>query len=139
MRRFLRVPGLGNAPRVGVSRSDAEALCAARGARLCRELEWEHACRGVGGASYPLWPDLLADRCNTAGTQPQPAGSIPACRSNASAFDMSGNVAEWTASMYVRGDAFDEGNPKGRCSNHVRSDGEATPKVGFRCCSEPRP
>ena len=40
------------APRTDVTAKDAARLCAARGQRLCTELEWEYACKGAGGDDF---------------------------------------------------------------------------------------
>lgn len=37
---------------------DAESLCASVGKRLCRNDEWETACRGPKGSDYPFGPEL---------------------------------------------------------------------------------
>jgi formylglycine-generating enzyme required for sulfatase activity len=126
-------PGRGLAPRTGVSRDDAQAACAARGARLCTDKEWERACRGTNGSSYPYGTTYNATKCNTRESAIQPGGAFPACRSAAGAFDMSGNAAEWTAEG-VKGGAAGEGDPAGRCSHKEHGDGKAAPTIGFRCC-----
>jgi hypothetical protein len=43
----------GQPPRTGVTREEAERLCAERSARLCTELEWERACKGPNNDRYP--------------------------------------------------------------------------------------
>jgi formylglycine-generating enzyme required for sulfatase activity len=125
-------------PRTGVSRADAAKLCAERGERLCTEKEWERACRGPGGTSYPYGTTYQAGRCNTQGGPVRAAGSFMDCKSGSGAFDMSGNVAEWTESGMIKGGAAGEGDPAGRCSHHVKSHGEGAESVGFRCCATPR-
>src|SRR5262249_55149147 len=46
-------PGGKTIPRTSVSYEEADKLCQSRGERLCTELEWERACRGKGGVSFP--------------------------------------------------------------------------------------
>ena len=127
-------PGRAAAPRTGVALAQAEQLCVARGGRLCTPKEWEHACRGAGGASYPYGPNYAADLCNTDGKSIAPSGTFAGCRSKTGAYDMSGNAAEWTTGGVVKGGAYGEGNPSARCSHDVKTDGDPQPKVGFRCC-----
>ena len=40
-------------PTTGVTREEAEALCANDGKRLCTEVEWERACKGDTLRDYP--------------------------------------------------------------------------------------
>ena len=60
-------PGGNTIPRTNVSFSEAGRICAARGERLCTDGEWERACRGKGGASYPYGQAYEPARCNTDG------------------------------------------------------------------------
>jgi formylglycine-generating enzyme required for sulfatase activity len=132
-------PGRGAAPRVNVTLEEAQALCLARGARLCTAHEWETSCRGVDGASYPYGNVYDAKACNTDEGAVGPSGAFADCRSHIGAYDMSGNVAEWIAGGAVRGGAVGEGNPAGRCSREGRATGpSATPadRIGFRCCAD---
>ena len=130
-------PGHG-LPRTAVSFADAAAACSSRGARLCTDLEWEHGCRGHGGASYPYGNSYDPKRCNTAGSEVKTVGSLAACRSASGAFDMSGNVAEWVTAKgqpaHKGGSSWD-GNPVGRCSTTQKNVATGpSPHVGFRCC-----
>jgi len=115
-------------PRLGVSQSEATALCAKRQGRLCTELEWERACRGSASTRYPKGdePCSIEERC-------------------VSGFDVAfmTMLPEWTAST------FDEGSPRDghpvvrgvsadvpaierRCAR--RGIAEKGQPVGFRCC-----
>jgi hypothetical protein len=104
-------------PFVWSSPSQAAAVCAAQGKRLCTQEEWSYACRGdpEGGRdrtyAYGDKLDLTIchtnkkhrTRCNPTGAQTawatcatdtEPSGSFPKCRSRFGVFDQHGNVAE---------------------------------------------
>jgi formylglycine-generating enzyme required for sulfatase activity len=103
-------------PVVHVARADAESFAAWRGARLPTEAEWEAAARGGLAAAAYAWGDelmpegrLLANvwtgafpwyfaRAGAPGTTA--VGSFPA--NGHGAYDMIGNVWEWTASPFER-------------------------------------
>lgn len=134
-------PGEGRMPEAGLGLAHAEASCRSRGRRLCTADEWEAACRGDSEASWPYGSAFQRDRCNVGGTAEDiaVAGSFPACRSAAGAFDMSGNVAEWVADGAVRGGSVSDGGD-GRCSRDRRAprgDRGAT-DIGYRCCADAR-
>jgi len=83
------------APRTGVNRREASALCAAEGKRLCSELEWERACKGDENATYPaLTDDFDAARCKS---------DLRACRSAWGVFALGAFGREWTASDVTLG------------------------------------
>jgi hypothetical protein len=135
-------PGGNTIPRVSVSFAEASHICAARGERLCGEGEWERACRGKGGASFPYGNSFDPTRCNTRGNSGEvaPAGTFNACRSAAGAYDMSGNVAEWVASGAQKGGSVLQTHKEARCSAVVRNASkEGSVYVGFRCCADPTP
>jgi serine/threonine protein kinase len=134
-------PGAGLAPRLALTLDEAATQCRKRRARLCRSDEWEDACRGSDGASYPYGTTYVDKKCNARGTDIAKAGSFPECQSAAGAFDMSGNAAEWDADGGVRGASAVDGT-RGRCSEPRRGGKprervEDRADIGFRCCADP--
>lgn len=123
-------------PLTGIARSDAERLCAERGARLCTELEWERACKGPNSDAYP----------GGSGWDPKCAKQPDAC---ASGFDVvaMGALREWTASdvvptdkdvhggAAVRGAAAGAPATDHRCAARNAADSSSkADDLGFRCC-----
>ncbi|HEU0030163.1 MAG TPA: bifunctional serine/threonine-protein kinase/formylglycine-generating enzyme family protein [Kofleriaceae bacterium] len=110
-------------PITGISAGDVEAYAAwldrtgrLPGARLCTELEWEHAARGADGRAYPAGEQLADDDANIDATY-RPYMGLDAVGSHARAVgpfglvDMSGNAFEWTraesgSEYVVRGGSY---------------------------------
>ncbi|MBZ0252452.1 MAG: formylglycine-generating enzyme family protein, partial [Candidatus Methylomirabilis sp.] len=96
----------GVVPRIDVDWYEAQALCDALGKRLCREAEWEKACKGPKMLRYPYGDDYDKAACWTDqefdGNFPKPAGSFPDCVSGYGVYDMAGNVSEWTSDVWTR-------------------------------------
>lgn len=136
-------PGGRTLPRSNVTWREARAACQTRGARLCFDKEWDEACRGEGGAEYPYGAKFDVAKCNVARAPGKPrdiaeTGARPACKSAASIYDMSGNVAEWTLDGAYRGGSAESDAAGARCSAKVIPPPEASnPYVGFRCCADP--
>ncbi|RMH43476.1 MAG: hypothetical protein D6689_05020, partial [Deltaproteobacteria bacterium] len=150
-----------------VTWSQAAAACAAAGKRLCTEAEWQAACEGPSATAYPYGDAYAPNACNgddydpdcappdddvclpsgTAYGCPPPASS--ACVSAFGAFDLSGNVKEWTATQVsaspvayrIRGGAYDSVASGLTCQFDFvsGSDTFSFPNLGFRCCADTAP
>jgi formylglycine-generating enzyme required for sulfatase activity len=111
---------------------DGEDWCAARGKRLCTDVEWIRACEGAAGTLYPYGEDHIAHRCNddqtwiapdwgALGTWPaqealdeaerlyqaDPSGFRADCVSAEGAHDLTGNVAEWVVRTLPNSNNYD--------------------------------
>lgn len=96
----LPPPGLGDLPVTYVSLLDARAYAAWRGKRLPTAAEWERAAVGGTDQRYP-WGDLeaigiVANTRDAGFPGPTPVGLFESGRSPSGAYDMVGNVDEWT-------------------------------------------
>jgi sulfatase modifying factor 1 len=116
----------GAIPQAYVSSVQAAAACAAAGKRLCTDAEWLRACRGAPSTTYPYGDTRQPGVCNDArATNPvveyfgssdpsvfamgghpcidqlpsslAPTGGRAGCVTTDGAFDMMGNLNEWTA------------------------------------------
>lgn len=122
-------------PLVGLSREEARKKCGERGARLCTELEWERACRGPSGDTYPTgaaWDPRCADEPRT-------------CASGFEVLGMGAALREWTHSDVVpeegprrasiRGAARGANPTEHRCAARRGIDPETKAEdIAFRCC-----
>jgi hypothetical protein len=139
-------------PWTNLRQADAAAACAAFGARLCSEAEFETACRGSSGVCTWGWQPMCSayssSLCNTADRADPDVllatGSLPACRAvttGGSVFDLSGNVKELTASrgsgaIPLRGGSYNQSGFGASCDFdwQVVSPSFRFENVGFRCC-----
>ena len=136
----------GAPPLVRVDWQAAADLCQRAGKRLCTESEWELACAGADKHAYPYGNRFRADACVTLAKSdgPQPAGSHPACATPSGISDLSGNVAEWTATPFksggpqkaVRGGDWEQPGAQVSCQarDYFLPGQGGTNHIGFRCC-----
>jgi len=96
-------------PVVGVTWFEALAYCAWLSAQsgelydLPTEAEWEAAARGVKGRIHPFGDTFNTARCNTFETHIRattPVSVFPTGKTEEGVFDFSGNVWEWTTSLW---------------------------------------
>jgi formylglycine-generating enzyme required for sulfatase activity len=97
-------PGRENHPMNEVTWFGARAFCEWRQARLPSEAEWEKAARGTDGRTYP-WGETepTCEMANFASCYYDsiPVDSYPDWVSPYGAFNMAGNVHEWTNDWYA--------------------------------------
>jgi hypothetical protein len=129
---------------------DADAACAAAGMRLCTDTEWQDACEGSTNRVYPYGNTYNPTACNgadfdAAADAVRPTGSLAGCVSADGAFDLSGNLKEWTSDLRlagpppayeIRGGSFDNIAEGLTCAfDFVVDDADGlNPNRGFRCC-----
>lgn len=163
---FAAVPGYEKHPMTHVSWFGAWGYCAASGARLPLELEWEKAARGSDDRPFPWGFDIARDQANfyasrdpfedmgAFGSRTSPVGFYNgrtydgyATLDSASPYglyDMAGNVWQWTGDVYegqhyryLRGGSKDTYEMDLRI--WVRNNATPTyfsPAVGFRCARD---
>ncbi len=97
-------PGQPKEPVTGVSFSDAEAYAKWAGKRLPTEEEWEVAASGSAHNLYPWGNSWAGGRANTSENglkKVVEAGLLKEGKSEFGAYDMCGNVWEWTTSTAI--------------------------------------
>lgn len=141
----------GAIPTTNVTREEAEQLCAAKGKRLCSELEWERACKGEAGATYEYGETYRPAACGTGVSAEEgarrPSGELAQCKSSFGVADMHGGVWQWTSSRWGRGNESGTlgvlrggnavaGELVGRCANAIgRPVAKKSSTMGLRCCA----
>jgi sulfatase modifying factor 1 len=172
-RVFLAQSVAGVTPQGYVSGAQAERACAAVQKRLCQPVEWRQACGGSEGLAYPYGPARVAGKCHDTGLNPMIAlhaaelkagwgpgalndprlnqlegtvaktGAYPGCVSDYGAFDMVGNLDEWTADpngTFQGGFWLDIDLHGEACAYRTiaHAYGYHDYSTGFRCCSDPQ-
>jgi formylglycine-generating enzyme required for sulfatase activity len=158
-------PGRERHPVNCVDLKQATDYCASVEKRLPTEEEWEYAARGTDGRRYPwketeglpqsqlCWNGEGSDLGKGQRQSTCPVASFPSGRSPFGAFDMAGNVWEWTASAHcpytrrgcgskeqvVRGGAWNNVLPQYVRAQHraVEAAVSRRDNVGFRCVGKP--
>jgi formylglycine-generating enzyme len=161
----------GAVPQGYISGAQAEDACILSGKRLCTDQEWLRACQGPTGWTFPYGDMIMAGVCNDARsvhpaveyfgtTDPwiyselgnpclnQLADSVDATASHAGcvtpegAFDMMGNLHEWTADPdgTFRGGFYVDtklNGPGCLYATVLHDTAHWDYSTGFRCCADP--
>lgn len=101
--RFVPEAGYADHPAPESTWYGARAYCRWRGARLPSEVEWEAAVRGREGRRYPwghVAPTPERAVYGRARGDTDPVGAHPKGATPRGVFDMAGNLAEWTSSLF---------------------------------------
>jgi hypothetical protein len=163
----------GAVPQGYISQVQAGASCAAAGKRLCADAEWLRACQGPTTTTYPYGQTRQPGTCNDArslhpavelyGTSDawiyshldspclnqlahglDRTGALTGCVTAEGAFDMMGNLHEWTADPAgtFRGGYYVDTVLNGNgClyATTAHDPSYADYSTGFRCCANAMP
>jgi sulfatase modifying factor 1 len=156
-------------PQGYISMSEAKRACEASNKRLCRSAEWRAACRGPNKSRYPYGDTRVPGACvDTQRTAPlakfysgkamfgnknmidprlnqvpntiAKTGEASACTNAYGAFDMVGNLHEWTDDSTMHGGFYlDVTTLHEGCdyTTTAHSPVYYDYATGFRCCADP--
>lgn len=135
----------GEKPKTFLSQAEAVEACQSVGKRLCSSSEWQGACQGPSKSKYPYGQSFEASACVSSSQSVGRSGRKKDCRSWYGAYDMGGNVWEWTSTpspkrnkyFIVSGGSWSSVNQTS-CTTTKYSffPQNQYPMVGFRCCSD---
>ena len=161
----------GAVPQGYIDGEQAAAACAVAGKRQCSDVEWLRACRGATGTVWPYGDEPQPGACNDARAvhpavelfpdDPTPfdriqdpclnqlpdglasTGAHPGCVSAEGAFDLAGNLHEWTADPAgtFRGGFYVDtvrNGPGCLYSTTAHNRWHWDYSTGFRCCADAR-
>jgi formylglycine-generating enzyme required for sulfatase activity len=169
-RVYLARSVAGVVPQAYISAAQAEAACRAANKRLCAPVEWRAACGGSQGYAYPYGSTRTAGKCHDSGVAPMivyhlaemkkgwglpelndprnnqldgtvaKTGAFPDCVNDYGAYDMVGNLHEWTADpngTFQGGYWLDTAQHGDGCAYRTISHGYTYHdySTGFRCCA----
>jgi hypothetical protein len=160
----------GALPQGYISALQSQLACKAANKRLCRDDEWVAACKGAKGTQYPYGNEEKRGTCNDSRPQHPamqyleshdlsvftklehpcinqiadsllPSGSKKECKTTEGAYDMVGNLHEWTADEkgHFRGGYYVDTWLNGHGCDYVTTRHEARYwdySTGFRCCAD---
>jgi len=129
----------------------AQQACIKVGKRLCTIQEWQDACDGTigeGGYKFPYGDTFDVEKCNVKQSSEtiviMPTGSFPECISPFGAYDMTGNLFEWTSDWFdtstkfkqLMGGSWENGDFIASCNSKWSVDypDNSLTRIGFRCC-----
>lgn len=135
-------------PVAKVSWEDAKSACETVGKRLCREQEWERACKGPGNWIYTYGDEFDTEMCGSGVGETYNIGDRENCVSGYGVAFLSGGLREWTSAVagskgnrrVVKGGLRGNAARGSRCAFAVdESATYADSTLGFRCCLDVGP
>jgi formylglycine-generating enzyme required for sulfatase activity len=126
----------------------ARDRCQEEGKQLCTSRQWKDACEAK---DYRRWsfgkqlpPAGQPAPCNWQAAGPAASGSFASCYNQIGAYDMSGNLAEWTSDGERPGEAYQAGGfyasspDDAHCASRISvpQSKPPAPQAGFRCCKK---
>ena len=130
-------------PVARASWTEAKKGCESVGKRLCREREWEKACKGPENFIYSYGDTWDGSFCGAEMDEQYTSGSRKECHSGYGVYDISGGFREWTADSpgqrdnrkIVKGGQRGNAERGTRCAFSVdEAVSYAETTLGFRCC-----